>query len=97
MEQPQWAYLDYSAWARQLAATYSRADLEKMLRETERELERATASHLRAVSASTSMSSQSQRRAQARNRVTGVAERKRALKDALEILQHYPDKAKREE
>ena len=50
---------------------------------------------MRTFEKSTSMQSNSQRRAQAGNLVAGLGERKMALENALEIHKYYPEKCKR--
>jgi hypothetical protein len=75
-----------------LAKSKTPAQLEKEYHEVAYQLSKATQSHLRAIQSTASMSGCSQRRAQSKNNVTGLAERKNALKDALELHQYYPDK-----
>ncbi len=94
IEEPQWPYEEYSAWSRQFAKNNTKSDLENRLAEVEKDLSKATASHLRAIDKSTSMQSNSQRRAQGRNVVSGLGDEKMALKNALEIHNFYPEKSK---
>lgn len=86
-----WAYEEYSEWGRQIAARSDEAQIRKDLAACEFELASATGAHLRAVQGSHSMQSGSQRRAQARNNVETISAKRRALKDALEILQFHPE------
>jgi hypothetical protein len=51
--------------------------------------------HLSAIEATTSMQSQSQRRAHARNNLTGNYEKKRAYNNAIELHKYYPERCKR--
>lgn len=83
----------YSDWSKRLAKLHTRAELERMLRETEAALQRATGAHHRAVAATTSMTSQSARRAHARNVVSGEGERRSALRGAIEIHDLFPEHA----
>ena len=76
---PQWKYSEYSNWSRLYAKDNTIPELERELNKLEKEQAKNIESHLRAVSKSTSMQSQSQRRAQARNVVTGNYERRRAI------------------
>jgi DNA adenine methylase len=93
-ELPQWKYSDYSNWSRLYAKDNTIPELEKELSKLEKEQERNTESHLRSLKKTTSMQSQSQYRAQARNVVTGNYERRRAIEDAIEIHKYYPENAK---
>jgi hypothetical protein len=86
-----WKYEDYSSWSKQLAKNYKKQELELQLLNIERELKKASDSHLRAINSTGSMQGCSQRRAQSRNNVVSFSEKKQALKDAIEILEvfHY--------
>ena len=90
--------VDYHTWygglSKRLAAQNTRAELERMLGITERSCHRASAQHHRAVASTTSMSSQSQRRAQARNTVAATGETALAIRGALEIHHLFPEHAK---
>ena len=90
----QWKYEEYSMWSRQLAGNYTASELEKRLGIVEGSRSGAAASHLRVIERSTSMQSNSQRRAQSGNVLRANYEERRALYDALEIHSYYPDKAK---
>jgi len=94
--EPIWKYEDYNAWSRQMAKIHSVKELEDMLYGASTDLTKSTASHLKAVEKSTSMQSNSQRRAQARNVVSGNWEKKNAIENALEIHRFYPEQAKKE-
>lgn len=91
----EWKYEEYSQIARLLARTKTKEEIIKEIKQINKELEKATKSHLRAIKQSTSMQSNSQRRAQAGNLVAGLGERKMALENALEIHKYYPEKCKR--
>jgi hypothetical protein len=93
-EPHRWSYEEYSAWSRQLAANYTSLELLKRLAEIEKQLGRATSSHLNAVAASTSPTSCSQRRAHTRNVVAGLGQEKAAILDALDIYAMHPERAK---
>lgn len=91
-----WHYMEYSDWSRQLAKTYTRKEIEKRLVKTRGELYQASATHLRAINRTSSMSSQSQARAHSRNNVAGTAAERSALEDAFVIHLFYPENAKSE-
>ncbi len=91
----EWRYEEYSQIARILARTKTKEEIIKEIERINKELEKATKSHLKAIKQSTSMQSNSQRRAQASNLVAGLGERKMALENALEIHKYYPEKCKR--
>lgn len=78
--------IDYPAHAMQLAENYSIEELESMLHEAEVVTDKYTEQHLRAIEATTSMQSNSQRRAQAGNQVIANYEKKQSYRWALEIL-----------
>lgn len=86
-------YESYSLWSRQLAESWILADIEKELAKCESLSDKYAAQHLAAIEATTSMQSQSQRRAHARNNLTGNYEKKCALRNAIEIYTHYPQHA----
>ena len=86
----------YSPWMRMLAANYTKDQLLVMLQGKKKEGKCAGAVHLRAIEASTSMSSQSQRRAHARNIVAAIGEAKIAIGGALQIYDLFPEKTKEE-
>lgn len=87
-----WPYESYSLWSRQLAETYTKAELQKIVTLTESLSDKYAKQHLSAIEATTSMQSQSQRRAHARNNVSANYEKKRAHMDALEIHEQYSGK-----
>lgn len=86
----------YSDWSKNLARDSTRTELERRLYGAGADTERLTRSHLRAVEASTSMQSQSQRRAQTGNVVAANGEYKMALRGALEIYELFPEYTKGE-
>ncbi len=87
-------YDSYSLWSRQLAETLTIKELQKVVDELDVLGNRYAKQHLSAIEATTSMQSQSQRRAQSRNNLTANYEKKRAYKDAIELHQYYPSKCK---
>lgn len=86
-----WRYEEYSEWGRRIAAQNSREDIADDLAAVEYDMGLATARHLKAIQGTTSMRSNAQRRAQSRNTVEGLYERRRALKDALDVYRFYPE------
>ena len=84
----------YSAWSKQLAKNYTRAELEKRLGVASDSVAKASRTHLRAIQATHSMQSQSQRRAQSGNVVAAYGEEKIALRGALEIYDLFPEHTK---
>lgn len=90
----QWKYEDYSNWSREMAKNYTRAELEKRLAKVDGQRGSLAASHLRAVEKTTSMTGNSQRRAQSRNAMVGNYEEYQAVKNALELYDFYPEKTK---
>ena len=90
----QWPYEKYSDWSRQLAKDFTLPELEKRLGVAHRGREAATRSHLAAIDATHSMTSQSQRRAQTGNVVRAGYEERSALKNAIEIHAFFPEHAK---
>lgn len=90
----QWKYTDYSEWARSLAASCSRKEIQKMLSAAGADLTRSVQSHLRAIQKTGSMQGNSGARAMSRNCVEGAGEKKRACENALEIYRFYPERTK---
>lgn len=90
-----WPYESYSLWSRQIAMQMCLNDIIKELAKCEQLSEIYAIQHLAAINATTSMQSQSQRRAHARNNLTSNYEKKRALRDAIEIYEHYPQHVKK--
>ena len=88
-------YESYSLWSRQLAESYSVKELQKVVNECEGLSDKYARQHLSAIEATTSMQSQSQRRAHARNNVDGNYEKKRAYSNAIELHKYYPERCKR--
>ena len=86
----------YSEWMKNLALLHTLPQLEQMLfggRETAR---KTAQSHLRAVDATTSMHSQSQRRAQTRNSMAAASDLVLAIRGAIEIHVLFPEHARQE-
>lgn len=85
----------YSPWMKQLALNYSLKELENRLTKNRSSSSRATKSHINAIQKSTSMSSNSMRRAHARNIVSAIGEERIAINGAIEIHKLFPEKAKK--
>lgn len=85
-------YEEYSRWSKRLALTCELSELQKQLIKAEGLVDKYGKQHRSAIESSTSMSSQSQRRAHSGNNVRANYEKIRALKDAIEIYIYYPDK-----
>ena len=94
MKLPQWDYEEYGDWARILAKNYTITELKKMLAISEKAQPKNMDSHWSAVNVTHSMQSNSQRRAQTGNVVRGNYEKRRALQDAIEIHEFYPEHSK---
>jgi hypothetical protein len=88
-------YESYSDWSKLLAKQYDVDHLKTEFNKCEELTEVYSIQHLNAIKATTSMTSQSQRRAHSRNKVTGNYEKKMALKNAIEIHKYYPEKCKK--
>ena len=84
----------YSPWMKQLALNYTLAELERKLHGNRKRVGKETASHLRAIKSSTSMQSNSQRRAQSGNVVTATGDEMIALNGAIEIYELFPEHTK---
>ncbi len=91
---PTFDYDDYSEWSKQLAKRYDVIELQKVVDECTRLADKYATQCLNAIIATTSMQSQSQRRAHARNNSSSNYEKKRAHQDAIELHLHYPDECK---
>lgn len=78
---------DYPEFSIQLSRDYSIDELKKQLKKLEKEKVRLLESHSRSIDKTTSMTSNSQRRAQSRNAVTGNYERRKYIEWAIEILE----------
>ena len=88
----QYPYNCYSDWSKQIAKLNTVEEIEKIILECEKYSDKYARQHLAAIESTTSMQSQSQRRAQTRNNVTANYEKKRAYQNALEIKKYYPEK-----
>lgn len=88
-------YEAYSDWSRLLAKTKTVQELEKEMGIANSKREKLAKSHFDAVKKTSSMSSNSQRRAQSRNSMVGNYEKYNAYKNALEIHEYYPEKCKK--
>jgi hypothetical protein len=91
---PLWKYEEYSEWSRQIARSSTRKEIEKELGICDCQRGKLGESHLAAIEKTTSMQSNSQRRAQSGNVLRGNYERMQAYKNALEIYDYYPEKSK---
>jgi hypothetical protein len=87
-------YEEYSSWSRQLAKNYTLKELKKVAGECESLTDKYAKQHLSAIEATSSMQSQSQRRAQTKNNLTGNYEKKTAYNHAIELYKYYPEKCK---
>lgn len=81
----------YSEWAKRLALTTSRIELETRLMREQSKSTKLANSHLNAVNKTTSMVSNSQRRAQTRNSLAANYDLIMALKSAVEIYELFPE------
>lgn len=88
-------YESYSLWSRQLAKDCTVEELQKVLKKCEGLTEKYAKQHLSAIESSTSMQSQSQRRAHSRNNLHGNYEKKMAYSNAIELHKYYPERCKR--
>ena len=84
----------YSAYAKQLAAQFTAAELTAKLYGANAEGKRASASHLRAIDKTSSMTSNSAARAHGRNVAAASGDYALALCAALEIHELFPERAK---
>lgn len=91
---PDWLYEEYSQWPRTIAANYTKAEIEREINKCDSARGALGRSHLNAVNKTTSMSSNSQRRAQSGNVFRGNWEKMQAHIRALEIYEFYPEKTK---
>lgn len=85
----------YSDWAKSLAKRHSRIEIERRLGIASSNAQSAAKSHLKAIQATSSMGSQSMRRAHSRNVTAAYGEEKIALRGALEIHELFPEHALR--
>lgn len=83
----------YSDWSRALAKRHTLPELEILLTGNRKEAAPAARSHLRAIDATHSMTSQSQRRAQTGNTVRAIGEGLFAIRGAIEIHFLFPEHA----
>jgi hypothetical protein len=84
----------YSPWMKQLAKNYTRTELEKRAGVASENGSKAARTHLRAIQATHSMTSNSQRRAQSGNSVAAAGEERIAINGALEIYDLFPEHTK---
>jgi len=87
-----WKYDDYSKWSHMLAMNYTRDQLNEKLNDLEGLSDQYAKQHREAIEASTSMSSNSMRRAHSRNNVSSNYEELNAINNAIEIHEFYPEK-----
>lgn len=90
----QWHITEYSKYAQQMARCYTRKELENMLTGCEAALDRYAKQHLGAIKATTSMQSNSSRRANARNKLGAEYTKINAIRNAIEIHDVWPEYAK---
>ena len=86
----------YSDWMKRLARRYSYEELSEQYEIACGEAYKHGMQHLKAIQKSTSMTGNSQHRAQARNCVAASGEYKIALSGAIEIHELFPEHAKNE-
>lgn len=91
---PQWNYIEYSKWSRDIAESCTREEIKKEIGVTDSKRKNLSSSHLSAIERSHSMNGNSQRRAQSRNSMVGNYEKHSAYKNALEIYCYYPEQTK---
>lgn len=84
----------YTSWMKDLAAIYSRNDLESMLHGTAKEAGKAARQHLAPIERTGSMQGNSSRRAHTRNVTAAAGEKRIAISGALEIHELFPEHAK---
>jgi hypothetical protein len=84
----------YSDWSKQLAKHYTRRELERRVGLASETASKAARTHLRAIQATHSMTSNSQRRAQSGNVVAAAGEEMMAVNGALEIYDLFPEHTK---
>lgn len=84
----------FSEWSKMLARRMTRSEILREMGVAQKETSRAAKSHHEAIKKTTSMSSNSQRRAHARNVVAASGEYHIALSGALEIHDLFPENAK---
>jgi len=91
-------YMDwYSNWMKQLAKKHSKKELSNLYNGTSLDIKKYAVQHLRAIEKTSSMSGNSQARAQSRNNVAASGEYRIAISGAIEIHELFPEHAKREE
>jgi hypothetical protein len=81
----------YTSWMKQLARNYSKQELLNRYYGSVVEGKKVARMHLAAIDAAHSMTSQSQRKAQMRNRTAAEGDLKIALDGALEIYDLFPE------
>lgn len=84
----------YSSWMKLLARNHTRDELTRMKGGARGDGKRATRSHLRAIERTTSMTGQSQARAQSGNVARAAGDKLIAIDGALEIHDLFPEHAK---
>jgi len=92
LEKIKFKYEQYSLWSRQIARTTTKKEIKEVIGICDYNRKHLAASHLKALSKSTSMTSNSQRRAQSKNAMLGNYEKYTAYLNALELYEFYPDK-----
>jgi hypothetical protein len=90
----QWEYVEYSTYSRKLAQDYTRSKLQSDVNKMEAERQKLAESHFAAIKATSSMQSNSARRAHTGNSFRGNYEKLCAYIDALEIYDYYPQHTK---
>lgn len=90
-------YSDYNDWAKQIFKSQSIKEIKKVITECEFLSNKYSMQHLEAIQKTTSMQSNSQRRAQTGNNVKGNFEKKVAYKQALELHINFSEYLTNEE
>lgn len=96
-ELPKFPYETYSKWARDLAAYYTEEELQREISGCNKKSPKYQKQHLDAVKATTSMQSNSQRRAHSGNNLRANYERLVAHQHAIDLHKYYPEKCKQPE
>ncbi len=89
-----WDITEYTPYARQFARNYTRAELVEMLAGAEAAQKAYAMQHLGAIKKTTSMQSNSSRRANARNKAGANYEKLNAIRNAIEIHDVWPEHSK---
>ena len=89
-QQSSFTWADYSDYPKRLAFNYTKENLTQRLAKLEGLSDKYAMQHLKAIEKTSSMTGNSQARAQSRNNVSSNYEEKQGLRHAIELLQIYP-------